>query len=197
MPRGFSENQTQQIREKLISSAFDAVPRTGVRKTTVEDLAKSAGISTGAFYKFFPTKETLFFVVYDRLEEGLKTEFTQFLESSARLSAASIGAYIKGILRSEPMQILLRFLQKEDMEYMLRGVAPECVEDHLQKDVSFMREVIHQCGVRGVQVTDNEALILAYLQALFVLCATRDQYGAYSDSIVDTFVDAFIGKITA
>ncbi|GAP13843.1 transcriptional regulator, TetR family [Longilinea arvoryzae] len=197
MPRGFSENQRQHLQEKLIASAFDALANTGVRRTTVEDLARSAGISTGAFYKFFPSKETLFFVVYDRAEEDLKNEFTAFVEPSIEISAIAVRDALKQMLRSEAMQSLLRLMQKEELDYLLRGVDPKMIAEHLQRDGAFLQNLIEKLSARGLHVTPDVNRILSYLQALFVLCAARSQYEPYASQIIDAFVDTFINEIIA
>lgn len=197
MPHGFSENLQQQIREKLIRSAYAALDNAGVRKTTVEELAKSAGISTGAFYKFFPAKESLFFVIYDRSEEKLKSEFRSMLETSARISPLTLRDTLKRLIHSETMQTLLCLMQKEEMDYLLRGIDPGTIEQHLQKDVVFLQEVIQKLNTEGIQVKNDVDTILSYLQALFVLCAARDQYRQHADQIMDAFIDTFVNETVA
>ncbi|GAP18851.1 TetR/AcrR family transcriptional regulator [Levilinea saccharolytica] len=197
MPRGFSENQMYLLQEKLISAAFDALSSSGVRKTPVGDLAKSAGISTGAFYKFFPSKEALFFAVYERTEESLKKEFVTRLDTSPEVSKNVIRDVLKQLLLSEKMQSFLRLMQKEERMYLIRGVDPAVVEAHLQKDLAFLNSVIERLKLRGVQVTGNVNLILSFLQALFVLDAARDELGAEASLIIDAFVDTFINTIIA
>lgn len=195
MPRGFSENQMQLLREKLINAASSALVNTGVRKTTVEDLAKSAGISTGAFYKFFASKETLFFAIYDRAEEELKADFIRRLDASAELSSAAIRGAIQQLLRSEEMQTLLRLLQKDELDYLLRGIDSEILQVHLQKDTAYLQQVIEKLSLHGWIVNAEIPLILSYLQALFVLCAAREQYEPYAGQIIDAFVDTLVDRL--
>ena len=63
MPRGFTEQEKINIRNRLLRSGKEAFGLFGIRKTSVEDLAKESGISKGAFYQFFPSKEDLYFAV--------------------------------------------------------------------------------------------------------------------------------------
>jgi AcrR family transcriptional regulator len=197
MPRGFSENQKNFLQEKLISSAFEALSHSGIRKTLVGDLAKSAGISTGAFYLFFPSKEALFFAVYERIEEGLKTDFSNHLEACTEISKPVIKDLLKQLLLSEKMRSLMLLMQKEELAYMIRGINPKIVETHLQKDIAFMNSTVENLSQRGVRITGDVNLILSFLQALFVLYAARDEIGDYTPQIVDAFVDTFIEKIIA
>jgi len=48
------------IRERLLAAGRELFARYGLRKTTVEELARAAGIAKGTFYLFFPSKEALY-----------------------------------------------------------------------------------------------------------------------------------------
>ncbi len=197
MPRGFSENQIRLLQEKLISAAFEALSKNGARKTLVGDLAKAVGISTGAFYKFFPSKEALFFAVFERTEEGLKKEFMTRLDASPAVSKAALRDALKHLLLSEKMKPFFLLMQKEERTYLIRGVDPAVIEAHLQNDLSFLNSVIEKLRSQKVQVTENVNLILSFLQALFVLYAARDELGADASQIIDAFIDTFIDTIIA
>jgi AcrR family transcriptional regulator len=44
----------------------------GIRKTNVEELTEAAGISKGAFYSFYPSKEELFMDILEEIEEEVR-----------------------------------------------------------------------------------------------------------------------------
>ena len=69
MPRGFSEREKEGIRDSLLDKGRAFLTTYGVKKTNVEDLTGAAGISKGAFYLFFVSKEELFFEVLGRFED--------------------------------------------------------------------------------------------------------------------------------
>lgn len=59
MPHAFTEDDKQTIRAKLLHSGRDLFVRRGLRKTTILDLAASAGIAKATFYRFFGSKGAL------------------------------------------------------------------------------------------------------------------------------------------
>ena len=59
MPRPFTTAETEAIHPLLLDAGAASFARAGIRRTTVEDLARAAGISKGAFYRFFESKEAL------------------------------------------------------------------------------------------------------------------------------------------
>lgn len=60
MAKGFSEREKEKLKERLIIACKESWTKYGYKKTSVDDLCKQVGISKGAFYLFFSTKEDLF-----------------------------------------------------------------------------------------------------------------------------------------
>ena len=70
MALAFTKEQEKEIVSRLKKAAREGIAKAGMRKTTVDTLVQAAGISKGAFYKFYTSKELLFF----ELLEDLHTE---------------------------------------------------------------------------------------------------------------------------
>lgn len=69
----FTDYETEQIRRALLKEARRCAVTLGMKKTSVEQLAKAVGIAKGSFYKFYESKEMLFFAVL----EGIHSELTR------------------------------------------------------------------------------------------------------------------------
>lgn len=86
MPKSFSEQEKNSIREKLLAGCKEKWERHGYKKTSIDDLCLTAGISKGAFYIFFTSKEQIFLetlreiqkYLYDYIEEILLEEQNKF-----------------------------------------------------------------------------------------------------------------------
>jgi AcrR family transcriptional regulator len=63
--------RARRRRERLLDEAAALIERYGYDKTTVDDLARAAGISKGAFYLVFDGKEALFVALIEREAERL------------------------------------------------------------------------------------------------------------------------------
>jgi AcrR family transcriptional regulator len=85
MAKAFTADEKTAILERLKNEAVRCLTETGIRKTTVEELCAAAGISKGAFYLFFPSKEVLFFAVIQDWHE--KAEDVMLSGLSAQLDA--------------------------------------------------------------------------------------------------------------
>jgi AcrR family transcriptional regulator len=60
MAKAFSEQEREIINEKLIAACEECWNQFGYQKTNIRDLCSKAGISAGAFYLFYESKERLF-----------------------------------------------------------------------------------------------------------------------------------------
>ncbi len=74
MPRAFTTEEAARIRERLKAAGTEAFGRRGIRGTSIEELAAAAGISKGAFYRFFDSKESLLLVLLDEYEAAMHRE---------------------------------------------------------------------------------------------------------------------------
>jgi len=66
MPRAFKEEEKEKIRAKLLEAGRACFLRYGLKKTTIEDLTKPAGIAKASFYLFFHSKEDLYVELFLR-----------------------------------------------------------------------------------------------------------------------------------
>jgi AcrR family transcriptional regulator len=69
-------------REKLIEVAAAAFAEHGV-ETSLEDIARKAGVGIGTLYRHFPTREHLVEVIYRRELESLAAAATELAQSHA------------------------------------------------------------------------------------------------------------------
>ncbi|MBN2550474.1 MAG: helix-turn-helix transcriptional regulator, partial [Anaerolineales bacterium] len=60
MPKGFSDQEKEIIRARLLEQGQRLFSAHGLKKTNIDELAAAAGISKGAFYLFFASKEACF-----------------------------------------------------------------------------------------------------------------------------------------
>src|SRR5262245_2682512 len=72
MPKGFTDREKAMIRASLLERGRELFAAHGLRKTNVEELTRAVGISKGAFYLFFESKEHLFFELLQQYEASFQ-----------------------------------------------------------------------------------------------------------------------------
>lgn len=71
MARGFAEREKENIKRSLKEACEKSWTQHGYKKTSVDELCRRAGISKGAFYLFFESKEALFCEVLCSVQEQI------------------------------------------------------------------------------------------------------------------------------
>ena len=97
MSRAFTKSNKEQIRHNLIQKGRDYFIKYGLKKTSVDELAKAVGIAKGSFYKFFDSKEALFLTIHEESESKLRTDLMQKMEG-AKEPANKLRLFLKSSL---------------------------------------------------------------------------------------------------
>ena len=71
MARSFTEREKENIKRSLRKACKQSWTQYGYKKTSVDELCKQVGISKGAFYLFFESKESLFCEVLCSVQEQI------------------------------------------------------------------------------------------------------------------------------
>jgi AcrR family transcriptional regulator len=69
-PGPAGERKRDATRRKLLDRALRLFQHRGVEATTMRDIARAAGLSLGAAYYYFPSKEALLFAYYEANQAG-------------------------------------------------------------------------------------------------------------------------------
>lgn len=80
MARSFTEREKENIKRSLQEACKQSWTQYGYKKTSVDDLCKQVGISKGAFYLFFESKEALFCEVLCFVQEQICNAALEVIE---------------------------------------------------------------------------------------------------------------------
>lgn len=89
-----SERKRDATRKHLLERALALFQKRGVEATTMRDIAKAAGMSLGAAYYYFPSKEALVFAYY----EDNQADLEQLAQSATGTLREQLGTIFHGKL---------------------------------------------------------------------------------------------------
>ncbi len=109
-----SRRQTRA--QRILDAASTTILRWGYQKTTLDDIARQAGVAKGTIYLHWKTREELFAALLKRE----RVELTEDLKQ--RIAADPAGATLRGILKHSALALMKRPLLKavllRDMEVL-------------------------------------------------------------------------------
>jgi TetR/AcrR family transcriptional regulator, acrAB operon repressor len=100
-----TKEDSEQTRQRIVAAARKVFARQGVTRTTLEEIARAAGVTRGAIYWHFADKTELFYAMREQVSLPLidRTGFT--FSGDADDPLGSVEKFLRGVvaaLRSEP-----------------------------------------------------------------------------------------------
>lgn len=172
MPTAFTEEERAVLTEALLECAAQLVREQSVRKITVEQLTGSVGISKGAFYLFYPSKEHLFYVLLRRMHKKLYAPAMQLLERPQGTPAQQLTDAILAGCKALDESGLCRFWE-EDAPQILRSIPVEERREQTAQETEVFHRFLHQNG--GTKLPEEEAI--PALESLILTVSMRKQLG--------------------
>lgn len=181
----FTERQNESIRSDLIREARRCGVTIGMRKTSVEQLTEAVGISKGSFYKFFDSKELLFFVVLEDIHTECFAAARKSLMGNAHLAAADrAAAAILAACRWLSETQAFVFIEN-DAEFLLHRLPEEVKTAHYHDDETHIRALLEESGL---QPRGGMALAAATVRGLILTVSHQEQIGALYPQVLETLV---------
>ena len=177
MPKTYSDEEKTHIIEKLKREANILMQEKGVKKTTVDELVKRAGIPKGTFYLFYPSKEMLLFDVSqdfhkqvdDYMANGIRKIMVDrnmtvnnldFSDCVEELTDVILGAM--EITYNSCLKVLL---VPESMNLILSKIPDEVLEKHRKDDGDFGEGLFK--GLAAKKEMSVETLVGSFMMIIF------------------------------
>lgn len=185
MTTAFNEEEVLEIKMKLKEEAKRCASILGMRKTTVEQLAKHANISKGAFYKFYDSKEHLFFDILEDWHTEIYAEAVKVLEENKNLSDSERAAKaIITIFKIMEKNSLMDFFEN-DLPYIMRKMPKEVLSEHYHSDDVHVEELIKS---QNLKVKASTELVSATLRALMSTLFHKNEIGELYEDVIKNMV---------
>lgn len=185
MALAFTKEQEKEIVSRLKKAAQEGIAKAGMRKTTVDTLVQAAGISKGAFYKFYTSKELLFFELLEDLHTEVYTIAAGVLVENAALPPVERTA--KAVLaacRIMGESKLLAFAALEATD-LLRSIPHEVLEEHYHSDEVHIRALLEEAGLKP---EGGMELAAATVRGLMLTLSLQPEIGSLYPQVLETLV---------
>ena len=181
----FTEEQNETIRRDLIREARCCGVTVGMRKTSVEQLTEAVGISKGSFYKFFDSKELLFFAVLEDIHTECFAAAQKSLQENAAVAPADrAAAAILAACRLLSETKAFVFIEN-DAEFLLHRLPEEVKTAHYHDDETHIRLLLEKYDLapnRGI------SLAAATVRGLILTVSHKEQIGELYPQVLETLV---------
>jgi AcrR family transcriptional regulator len=182
----FTEYETEQLRKALLKETRHCAVTLGMKKTSVDQLTKAVGIAKGSFYKFYESKEMLFFAVLERIHSELYGVADQALSETASLptserAAKAILAVCKRLSDTGDMIFI-----ENDAKLLLQRLPEEVKKVHYHDDETHIRQLLEKYDLVSKCGT---SLAVATVFGLILTVSHKEQIGELYPQVLETLVN--------
>ncbi len=189
----FSEYEMEIIRAKLCSEGEKLFTAFGIKKVTIDDLVKAAGIAKGSFYRFYVNKEHLFMDINEKIQILMWKDLDGILEKNKTLPPRELTKTVFNTMSAYAARYpIITQLTADTLEHLIRKLPPEVVEEHTQMDSNELEKL----EAFGVRFTCGRDLAAKVLQHVF-LCSVnlKGEDAATQQAIMEVLINGAIDQI--
>ncbi|KRQ87840.1 HTH-type transcriptional regulator MtrR [Caloramator mitchellensis] len=192
MAVAFTDYEKEIIREKLILSAKECLKKYGVKKTTVDELSKMAGISKGAFYIFFESKEALFFEVLEDFQKNIFKDAFKDLDSYSKDYKYLFTETIFNLIISVKNSFIINIIKNNEIELIYRKLPEKVLLKHDDFDEALANHMIEKFNLEN-KIDKN--VLVAVLRAIFMTLLHEREIGNNFDEAIKILIEGLANSI--
>ncbi|USK57892.1 TetR/AcrR family transcriptional regulator (plasmid) [Cytobacillus solani] len=195
MPK-FTDYEKEQIKQDLLVKGRKIFIKYGLVKTSIDEIIHECGIAKGTFYKFFSSKEELYFEILinevEVRESVLNELFRENLSSKELLS--SFFHFSFDSVEKNPF--LQRSFQNDEHERLTRKL-PTQMSEFNQKNAVRGIHAVNALMNQGTLPKDDPRIIVGIMQAVMTLCLHKKEIGddifpIVKDKIIEFVIEGLL-----
>ena len=181
----FSDFETEQIRKALLKETRRCAVTLGMRKTSVEQLTQAVGISKGSFYKFYESKELLFFAALEDIHTELYEVADRALHENDGLPPAERAATaILAVCKRMSDTGVMVFIEN-DVAALLQRLPENIKAEHYHDDETHIRALLE---ANALTPKGGMELATATVRGLILTVSHKEQIGTLYPQVLNLLV---------
>lgn len=194
MSAPFSKEEQRRIRAGLAAAALRHAQAEGMKHTTVERLAREAGISKGAFYRFYDSKELLFLDMLEQWYQGVEEVARAAYGQNIGLPVSRRSALmLRDVVQWMTASPLSRFM-RDDVPLLLRRLPQKTLEQHYTGEDEFILRLLRWAQI---PLRVSEGVAVAIIRMLVMSIIYSDDIGPQYRAALSALIDSACSQLIA
>lgn len=190
MAKKFTEIEKENIKNKIISNCKDSWSNVGYKKTSVDELCKKSGISKGAFYLFYSSKEDLFFEILIDVQKNLKKIMINSLNINS--TKEDLSKMLKLVYREYSKNNFIAETNNPDFISLMNKVPKDKLDEVDYRGKNNLREEIKKTNLK-FKIEEDKGL--AVIGVLFSMVLDKNEMIFDHLEVFDFMIDNLINDI--
>ncbi len=169
MPRALTEKEKCAQCQKLLEKGKDVVLAYGIRKVSVDDVAKAAGLAKGTFYQHFASKEQYLYALIEKIHHETFSQAEKAVLVGLSKNGGDMRANVRGFLQKLfYMPEMVFFLENEsDINTLFETVPNQELQSFKQIEEGLFEGILRLAGIDAQKV--KPGVVHNYIHALFLV----------------------------
>lgn len=193
MPK-FSDNELRIVQQSIYEKGKQLFIELGLKKTSIEDIIQAVDIGKGTFYKFYNSKEELYFEILKKEESNYQL-VAESVVTSDKAGPELMTMLIKELLSFYQSNLFLQlFFERKELSLLLKKVPLEEVllysDEQRLKFVRLTEVLINEKRMGDIKPEIVEAMI----RSILILSVHKQEIGKEVYPEVMEYMVEFVGS---
>ncbi len=163
-PRALTDQQKEMQKQKIFAKAQELVLQYGIKRVSVDDMIKAAGVGKATFYAYFANKEDLLMQLVWVIYQGILAQARQLIQDSPKDKLPQrIGEFLQSLVSDKEKAFF--FSNHQELEQLLAIVQPSEIRDFSQMEYRAFESLITLAGLDVNRVKPD--VVHNYIHAIY------------------------------
>jgi len=197
MPRALTEQEKCVQCQKLLEKGKAAVVSHGIRKVSVDDIAKAAGMAKGTFYQHFESKEKYLYALIEKIHNDAFSQAKQIIfsgTSDGDSLRTNVTSFLKSLFTMPEMAFLIQ--SENEIVDLFETVPNQELQSFKQMEADLFGGLLQLAEIDTKKI--KPGIVHNYVHALFLMMSsdlmTEDDLPETVDLITDSLISYIFGN---
>lgn len=188
-PRALTDQEKDLQKQRLFSKAQELVLTHGIKRVSVDDIIKAAGMGKAAFYSYFNSKEELLVQLVWEIYQGLLRQAAEMIQGCPRDQLPrAVGAFLQSLIRDADKVFFFR--NHEELTQLLAIMRPAEIKDFNQMEYRAFESLIVLAGLDTAKVKPD--VVHNYIHAMYFSVSDGCMMPEHIDETVAVMTDGLL-----
>jgi AcrR family transcriptional regulator len=179
MGKAFSVSEKAAVKKRLKEKGVELFSKFGLKKTSIDDITRSAGIGRGTFYLFYRSKEDFFLSIIEETEQTIKKNIMGRFSGPQKSISSTFREFLYeafAILDKNPL--LYNILNnKEEFDMLIRSLPAGRLSSFLTNDNRVGEAILKKFASQGIKLPVSSLTFSGILRSIYLLRLHKDLIG--------------------
>ena len=197
MPRALTEQEKCVQCQKLLEKGKAAVVSHGIRKVSVDDIAKAAGMAKRTFYQHFESKEKYLYALIEKIHNDAFSQAKQIIfsgTSDGDSLRTNVTSFLKSLFTMPEMAFLIQ--SENEIVDLFETVPNQELQSFKQMEADLFGGLLQLAEIDTKKI--KPGIVHNYVHALFLMMSsdlmTEDDLPETVDLITDSLISYIFGN---